>query len=212
MKLNKAYAYPLATLVVLGVIGFSLITTIHNLGFRVNPPQPVVELEKGIQPYIIWEDAGVWKCSSKGQYVLSKSLAPDHTEGLLSEVLKETKANQLLLLIRTDVGKEKALSLLHTLSAFEINRVYIASPFDNTLSNLKKVEPRFLYAASLKAWVKWSFFTSIYLETIYDSEADFLFVDETVKKGMLSSRLKAEIDRRNMSVIRTTDDNASIEY
>ncbi|MGH1467312.1 MAG: hypothetical protein ACRBBP_00315 [Bdellovibrionales bacterium] len=211
MKLNKAYTYPLATFAVLGIIGFSLITTVHNLGFRVNPPQPRVELEEGIKSYIIWEEDGVWKCSTKGLYVLSKSFAPDHTDGLLSEVLKESSANQLLLLIRTDVGKEKAVSLLHTLSAFEINRVYVASPYDNTLSNLKRVEPRFLYAASLKAWVKWSFFSSIHLETIYDSEADFLFIDETVR-GILSPKLKAEIQRRNMSVIQTTQESDSIQY
>lgn len=211
MKINKAYTYPFLILSTISFLGFSLIFLVNKIGLQVNPPQPTFKMEADIEAYVVWEDDGVWKAFSSGKFSMFESAPPKEKSGLLGGVLKASNPEVIFLLIKEDIGKEKALRLLASLTKFKLKKIYVASPFDNTLSNLKRIEPRFWYAPSPKAWVKWSLFSSLYLETIYNLKADFLFVDQRVEQ-ILSSRLKIEIKRRNLPSIKTSAENKAIEY
>lgn len=201
MKANKAFIYPLVVLSIVGFLVFSIFFMVGKMGERMNPPQAKVELEGGISSLVVWKSEGSWKASQNETFSIFEAKVERPESGKSMEaVLGSVPHAFLFLLVKEDVGKETVLELLEVLSKFKVNRVYVASPFDNTLVNLKRAEPRFWYAPSPKTWIKWSLFTAYYLETFYDPKADFLFVDEGVEK-ILSPRLEAEIKRRNMVII-----------
>jgi len=74
------------------------------------------------------------------------------------------------------------------------------------LAALKKLEPRFWYAASPRSWVKWSLFASFGIERAYTVEADFLFVDKEIAK-LMSNKMRQEIKRRNLPTIRMSSED-----
>ncbi len=212
MRLNKAYIYPLVVFFVLGLMGFLLIQVAHRVGLQLNPPQPKIKINGVVDSYVVYEEGGVWRTDLKSKFSIFNSNFVKTKAGLtLMQRLKIKNPERLLLVIRKNVSKESALRLLKVLAQFKLKQVYVASPFDNTLSNLKKTESRFLYAPSPKAWIKWSLFTSFHMETMYKLRSDFLFVDEKVKK-ILSPKLKAEIKRRNLLIIKTMNLDESVVF
>ncbi len=212
MGLNKIYTYPLVIVFILGVASFLFIKIVHNIGLKVNPSLGEVKINDRVESYVIYEHGEVWRIDLKSKFSIFQPNRIKTKEGqILAQRLRVKNPEYLFLVIKTNVGKESALRLLKVLAKFKLKQVYVASPFDNTLSNLKRVEPRFLYAPSPKAWVKWSLFTSFYMETIYKLRSDFLFIDDKVKE-ILSPKLKAEIKRRNLLIITTVNVDQGVVF
>jgi len=212
-KLSKFFIYPVAIVTLVSIILISIYSFLGSIGQRMNPPQPAFSLESQIAPAVLWKnskkewmfaqgeelsvfDTGHEKYSAKGQ--------------LLKTADAKTFGEVVLFVVRESLDKEKSIAFLSVLSRFALKKVYIASPFDDTLAALKNLEPRFWYAASPRSWVKWSLFGAFGIESAFTLEADFVFVDREISK-LLSDKLKVEIARRNLPVIRA-DENGGLIF
>ncbi len=211
MRLNRQYMYPLGVLVALGLMAFLLTVIVAKVGPRVNPPQASKRFEKGMKGLVVWEAEGQWMASEEGDFSLFETSTKELKGKSLQAVLQALNTKILFILVRADIGQEKGKNLLSSFVQQGIEGLYVASPFDNTLSNLAKVESRLLMAPSPKVWVKWSLISSFGGMTLFDPKSDFLFIDNKVA-DLLKAGLADEIVRRNLPVIRTGADQKSIKY
>lgn len=211
MNLNKSYVYPVAIILTVGFIVSSVLLIVYRLGLQVNPPQPDVGVETGLKSYIVWVDDAGWKGSRRGDFSVFKSALIGVEDELLSVVLEADEPQVILLNVKADIGQDKVRGLLEVLAKFPLKKVYVVSAYDNSLENIKSVEPRFWFSPSPKSWIKWSLLSSFYMHTIFDPKSDFLFIDQKAKE-VLSTRLKAEVDRRNLPVISTDADDRAVIF
>lgn len=211
MKLNRQWMYPLWVFLIVGLIGFAIVTAIAKIGPKVNPPQATKKFESGMRGLVVWEVDQQWRASEEGDFSLFETSVEGLRGGALSDVLRAMDTKVLFVLVRADIGQVEGKDLLAAFVEEGIEGLYVASPFDNTLSNLRKVESRLLMAPSPKVWVKWSLISSFGGMTLFDPKGDFLFIDNKVAE-LLKKGLGDEITRRNLPIIRTNSDEKSIEY
>jgi hypothetical protein len=212
IKIPKTLTYPIIILSLVSIILIAVYAFLNSIGERMNPPQPAFKFERSVSKAIVWRDAdGEWLCNRSGQL----SIFETDNKKFESESVKLKKMDQeafgdvLLLIVRESLDKEKGRILLEALNGFALKKVYVASPYDDTLSALKKIEPRFWYAASPRSWVKWSLFETFGIEKAFTLEVDFVFIDKDISK-LMSPNLSREIKRRRLPVINAKKDGSLI--
>jgi len=178
-----------------------------------NPPQPAFQFEQNITTAVIWLGSNKeWFLSKKGEPSIFDTGNAKHEKSgsLLKNLDKNAFGDILFVVVRESLNKEKSKKLLGLLSQFSLKKVYLASPFDDTLSALEGLEPRFWYAASPRSWVKWSLFETFGIEKAFTLDSDFVFVDKETSK-LMSPRLTKEIQRRRLPMI-TVKKNGSLKF
>lgn len=202
-KVPKSLSYPFIIIAAVAIIVISIYSFLNSIGVRMNPPQPAFTFEKSVSSASIWRNQDKeWLFSEEGQLsVFDTGNERFGSTGLaLKNEGKEKFGEVAFLVVRESLDKENAKKLLEVLSQFSLKKVYIASPYDDTLAAMKKVEPRFWYAASPRSWVKWSLFETFGIERAFTLEADFIFVDGEISK-LMSPNIVQEIRRRRLPMI-----------
>jgi len=192
----KFIVYPLSILTIFSIIIFIVLATTRKVGLEMNTYYNV-EMSLGeIETYNIWKDKTTFLVSSKGPKNIYDSTVKA-VDGSIS--LKEDIpfGKSVFFILRFDSGREDLNEFLHQLSGHELKQVMIASPNDSTLRNLRSLESNFYYAPSIKNLIKWSIFSRLYIEPIFNLDSDFVFIDSKVET-LLNSRLKQELVRRRL--------------
>jgi len=211
-KTSKTLTYPLIILSLVAIILLSIYGILNSIGERMNPPQPAFKFEERVTNATVWRGSdNEWR-SNRNEQLSIFDTANERFEAQSTQLNKlnpDVFGDVALLIVRESLNTEKAKTLLEALAGFSLKKVYIASPYDDTLSALKKIEPRFWYAASPRSWVKWSLFETFGIEKAFTLEADFVFIDKEISK-LMSPNLKSEIKRRRMPIIKAKDEGSLV--
>jgi len=190
----KKITYPLIVLTSVFIIIFALLSFIRKIGTETKGRSNISFETKNINTFSIWRDNQSFFISSTGdKSIYDSSIKRPETAKTLKDT--QTLPKSVFFILRFDSGKEDLNEFLHQLSKFEINQVLIASPNDSTLKNLRSLESNFYYAPSIKNLLKWSVFSRLYIETIFNIKSDFIYVDKKVDR-LLNKSLIKEIKRR----------------
>lgn len=203
--------YPVGVLLVLGLIGVLLTAVVNKIGPQVNPPQVSKAFPESTVGIVVWKAGDVWLATTEGEFSLFETSTQKLNGLKLSMVLEEAGTNSIFALVKEDLGPKEAKALISIFAEKGLEDLYIASPFDSALSNLRKTESRIALAPSPKVWVKWSLMTSLGGATLFDPRSEFLFVDNKVEE-LIAGKLSNEIKRRNLPVIKTVKNQSSIKY
>ena len=192
----KTVVYPISVLVFFSFIIFIILATTRKVGLEMSTYYNVEMSLDNIDTYNVWKDGQEFFISASGSKDISNSnLKKVETTNNLKE---ENLFNEsVFFILRFDSGKEDLNEFLHQLSKHELKQVMIASPNDSTLRNLRSLESNFYYAPSIKTLLKWSVFSRIYIEPIFNLNSDYIFIDEKVD-SLLNPQLKEEIKRRKL--------------
>ena len=192
----KLIVYPLSILTIFTIIIFIVLATTRKVGLEMNTHYNVEMSLKNIQTFNVWRENTNFYVSPKGPKNIYDSTVKV-IKGASS--LKENNLfdESVFLILRFDSGKESLNEFLHQLSKHNLKQVMIASPNDSTLKNLQSLESNFYYAPSIKSLIKWSVFSRLYIEPIFNLDADFMFVDSKVD-SLLNPQLQKELKRRKL--------------
>ncbi len=190
----KKFTYPLIVLTSVFFIIFILLSFVRKVGIETKGASNISFVTDEIKTFSIWRENQTFYISSRGDKNIYDSSIKKPKD---AKTLKDTSTlpKNVFFILRFDSGKEDLNEFLHQLSNFEINQVLIASPNDSTLRNLRSLESNFYYAPSIKNLLKWSIFSRLYIETIFNIKSDFIYVDKKVERLLNKSLLK-EIKRR----------------
>lgn len=190
----KTLLYPIFVLAFVAFSLFVVLATTRKVGLESQVYKNTNISLNEVEIINVWKDQRVFLISPNGPKNISDSKVPP-VEGAVDLKTQGVFGEKVLFLLRFDSGKEDLNEFLHQLSKHSLKQVMITSPNDNTLKNLRSLESNFYYAPSIKNLLKWSLFSRLYIEPIYDLKSDFVYVDEQVKR-LLNSQLKKEISRR----------------
>lgn len=173
-----------------------MLATTRKVGLEMNTYYNVEMSPENIQTFNVWRDGTDFFVSQKGPKNIFDSTV-EMVEGAKS--LKEDRLfnESVLLILRFDSGREDLNEFLHQLSKHELKQVMVASPNDSTLRNLRSLESNFYYAPSIKTLLKWSVFSRLYIEPIFNLDSDFVLVDSKVA-SLLNPQLEKELKRRRL--------------
>jgi len=198
------FIYPLAILFFFSLFVIIIILSLQKIGTQGNKPSFNSLDTKGIKIVNLWlgADGKSWWVDEKGTFEISDSHIKKTKKAVRLKNYKKMKS-KMLFILRFNAKPDALRELLHQLSKFEINQVLVASPHDNTLKNLRSLEPRFFYSPSIKTLLKWVIYSQLYIEQVYEPKADFIYRDSNIEK-LLNDRLEKEIQRRNLTIIDST--------
>ena len=194
--------YPFLVLATVGLLFTVIALSLQKIGREGNKPtQTSLNLEN-LKTVNVWmsEDGKKWWISDKGPFDISDSQIEKPKDAIPIDEYNGVKPSMLFIL-RFSADRYAMNTFLNELTNFELNQVLMASPSDNTLKNLRSLEPRFFYAPTIKTLLKWAIYSRLFIEQVYDPKADFIFIDNKVD-NMLNERLLKEIKRRKLPVIR----------
>jgi len=198
----KYITYPIGVILFFGLLTFIVLATTRKVGLQTNTSNMQFELED-IKTFNIWRDKQTFLVSPNGDKSIYDSSIPP-----VEDIKELTESNlfseKVLFILRFDSGKEDLNEFLHQLSSHELKQVLIASPNDSTLRNLRSLESNFYYAPSIKNLLKWSVFSRLYIEPIYDLKADFIYVDKRIN-SLLNPALRSEVARRGLILCEFTN-------
>ena len=192
----KQIVYPISILTIFTIIIFVVLATTRKVGLEMNTYNNVEMSLEEIETYNVWRKGSTFLVSSKGPKNIYDSTVTALDEAVsLKEDLPFGKS--VFFILRFDSGREDLNEFLHQLSMYDLKQVMIASPNDSTLRNLRSLESNFYYAPSIKTLLKWSVFSRLYIEPIFNLDSDFIFIDSKVE-ALLNSQLKKELTRRRL--------------
>jgi hypothetical protein len=194
----KVFIYPLTILTIFAVIIFVVLATTRKVGLEMNTYYNVEMSLDNIQTFNVWKKDTVFYVSPEGPKNISDSNV-SQVDGALRLTEKGLFKSSVFFILRFDSGREDLNEFLHQLSKHELKQVMIASPNDSTLRNLRSLESNFYYAPSIKTLLKWSVFSRLFIEPIFNLDSDFIFVDSRVE-SLLNPSLKLELERRKLPV------------
>lgn len=187
----------------LSVVGFLTVflVMVHfmlsRIGLNANPPRQSVELVDPQVFALVYENDAFYLSEE------SRSLFDSHEKGTLQDYKPEAFKNlesDIVFLIKSNFDKPEAQAFLKSLEGLDFKKVFVVSPFDSTLKNLRALEPRFYYGLSPQSLTKWALFTSLGLESVFPVSADFVYKD-TSANNIFSPAMLKEISRRNIPLI-----------
>lgn len=194
--------YPFLVLAAVGLVFVVIVLSLQKIGIEGNRPQQTSLDLKSLKTVNVWmsEDGENWWIDEEGPFEISDSQL-EKPDGAVP--LKEYKNMNpsMLFILRFSADRFAMNTFLNELTNFELNQILMASPSDNTLKNLRSLEPRLFYAPTMKTLLKWSIYSRLFIEQVYNPKADFIFVDQKVE-SMLNERLKKEIARRKIPMIK----------
>lgn len=192
----KAISYLLKVMVPLLIFFVILHFFLNQIGERANKKRQEIEVGEISKAAAILDDNKDWKFIELNEYRVDSK--PEFLE--VKEIGKFS-TESLLLFIYENSDKEKANKLIEKLAKFKnLKQIFVASTYDSTLSELRKIEPRFYYGMSVTQMVKFSVFDSLGLEKIFPIKEDFIY-HGPYWETKVSASIKKEIQRRNLVLL-----------
>jgi len=194
--------YPLSVFIVVGLLLTVIVLSLQKIGQEGNRPlQTSLNLEN-LKTVNVWmdEDQKSWWVEDENKFDISDS-SLNRPESAVKMDDYKNMSPSMLFILRSSSDRVAMNGFLRKLANHDLKQVLVASPSDNTLKNLRSIEPRLHYAPTVKTLLKWSIYSQLLIEQVYDPQADFIFIDKKVEK-ILNKRLMNEIKRRNIPVVR----------
>lgn len=194
--------YPFLVLAIVGLLFVVIVLSLQKIGIEGNRPTPTSLNTENLKIVNVWmsEDGKNWWIDDSGPFDITDSQFEKPDRAIDIKVYKGMKSSMLFIL-RFSADRYAMNVFLNELTNFELNQVLMASPSDNTLKNLRSLEPRFFYAPTVKTLLKWSVYARLFIEQVYDPKADFIFIDKKIEKR-LNERILNEIHRRKIPIVK----------
>lgn len=201
--MKKEFRYPLLVIIFFGLLTSMIILSLQKIGPSMNPPRSAIEIDSLQTAYISVRFDEKWLYSEQvcSPGLILRDCLEFEWNDFSSFKLPEGK-NSISLFIAEDMSKKRAVDLFSRLKEFPISSLFLSSPIDSSISNAKKADPSPLYSTSLTQLIKWNFFATLGLSTVYNLQADFIVVDKKVET-LLKNNILTEIKRRKIPLIYT---------
>lgn len=192
----KAVSYLLKVLLPILVFAAVLHIFLNKIGEQSNKRRADTEVGEITKIAAILDENKAWQSLKLNDYRID--IKPTITD---IEPVVEVPTSSLLVFIYDNADKEKANKLIEKLASFQgVKKIFVLSTYDSTLSELRKIEPRFYYGMSVTQMVKFAVFDSLGLEKIFPIKEDFIY------KGpywshKVSDSIKKEVQRRNLLIL-----------
>lgn len=208
MAAKKVLIYPFLILSLFFGVLTIVVLTAKKIGYETNAKQRDSVFYEGVaelEGWTLFIKDSKWYVHAGGPFLFQSSHLSEEVKKAAKPLdesfvksLKPTKERALF--IASDANKEMLQVFMKLFSMMELKRVYVVSPFQSSLSNLKKLESRFFYALSPKTILKWRVYSGLFMQEVFSIEDDFILIDEKTEK-IMGKKLLDEVFRRGFPVL-----------